>query len=126
MALPATPTVTYGAPGSALASQALAASGSVSFNVDFSTSLGGWISPVNTGGATVGATNGCQVAVFAARDNVPAYDTIATTMYTIPTVASSTAAMTTGLLPPAKYRVTLTNLDTANGITVAAAAHPVA
>jgi len=114
------PSVTYNTAGNALASQALGASASVSFTVDFSTSsYGGWLQAWNTGGGTVAATNGLQAQILAAGDTTPNYDTIALFAFTITTIASATNRKSI-LLPTGKYNVKLTNLDATNGITVVA------
>jgi hypothetical protein len=122
------PSVTLGTAGVPLSSQALAANTAVSFTADFSTSsLGGFVQVWNTGGVTVAATNGLQVQVFATADTTPNYDTIpfGGVNFTIVTVAS-TAARQSFFLPTGKFRVTLTNLDVTNGITVEATTASVA
>lgn len=124
MSLSADPSISYQAHGNALSSQALAASASVSFTVDYSSnSLGGEVQVVDTGGASVAATNGLQVSIFAAGDNTPRYETIARWSYVIPTTASTVTPQ--GIfLPTGKYSITLKNLDATNAITVEATSNP--
>ena len=122
------PSVTFNAQYNALASGSLSASGTTTFTADFSSSkLGGFVQIWDTGGATVAATNGCQVQCFATADTGPNYDTIAFagTSFTITTVAS-TAAAESFFLPTGKYKVQLTNLDATYAITVGATTAPVA
>lgn len=120
------PSVTWNAAGNALSSQALGASSSVSFTVDFSSnSLGGWLQVWDTGGSSVSSTSGLQVQVFPAGDSTPDYDTVACWTYTITTVASTVARQSI-LLPTGKYSVKLTNLDATYGITVEATSNPIA
>ena len=128
MSLANAPSVTYGAPGNALASQALANNASVNFVVDFSAnSLGGWVQVVDTGGGSVSTTNGCQVSVYPNGDNTSAnYDTVAYTGLVIATVASTASRASIGPLPPGKYQFTLKNLDATAGITVQATSSGIA
>ena len=128
MALSSDPSVTFNARYNALGSVSLASSGTTSFTADFSSSaLGGFVQIWDTGGATVAATNGCQVQAFATADTSPNYDTIAFagTNFTITTV-QSTAAAQSFFLPSGKYQIKLTNLDATNAITVGATTASVA
>ena len=122
------PSVTFNTRYNALSSQTCTNGTPLTFTVDFSNSrLGGFVQVWNTGGGTVAATNGCQVQAFATADTGPNYDTVAFagTNFTITTVVS-TAAAQSFFLPTGKYKIQLSNLDTANTITVGATTAPVA
>jgi hypothetical protein len=115
----ASPVMTHGAQAGALASQALAAGASTTFVVDSSTKLEAQIQIKNSGGATVSATNGCQVQAFRRFGAGPVNDTVPVTNFAIDTVAS-TASYQSFALPTGRYLIKLTNLDTSNAITVEA------
>ena len=122
--LPYDPSVQYVAAGATLTSQTLAASGNVSFIADFSSNqLGGWVGIVNTGGTAVAGTSGLQVQVLAATDTTN-YGTYQGP-YVITTVASTATPYPIGPLPMGKFKVTLTNLDATNAVTVSGAANPI-
>ena len=126
MALSSDPSVTYNAAGNILATTtSIAGGGSNSTGVvDASAnSLGAWVQVTATGGATVAATNGCQVSVFPAGDSTPHYDTIAMWSFVIP-MTVSTAARASILLPTGKYSIALANLDGTNAITAGITSNP--
>jgi hypothetical protein len=109
--------MTFGAQAGALASQPLAGGASISYVVDLSTKFEGQIQLKNTGGATVGTTNGLQIQAFRSFGAGPTYDTSPVTAFTIPTTAGL-ATYKSFALPTGKYQISLTNLDAANAITV--------
>jgi hypothetical protein len=128
MALSSAPSVTYNAAGNILPTTTSIAGGASNTSgvVDVSSnSLGAWVQVTATGGATVGATSGCQVAVRPAGNSSPNYDTIALSSFTVP-VAVSTAARASLLLPTGKYVIALTNLDPTNAITAGITSNPIA
>jgi hypothetical protein len=125
MSLNADPSVTLGSTGNAKASSSLAASGTVSFVVDFSTStLGGFVQIWDTT-TTVAATNGLAVQAFATADGTN-FDTVpfGAVNFTMSPAASSTARQSF-FLPTGKYTITLTNLDATNAVTIEATSAPV-
>jgi hypothetical protein len=125
MSLSADPSVTLGSTGNAKASSSLAASGTVSFVVDFSANvLGGFVQIWDTTTA-VAATNGLTVQAFATADGTN-FDTVAFggVNFTMSPAASSTARQSF-FLPTGKYTITLTNLDATNAVTIAATSAPV-
>jgi hypothetical protein len=109
------PVMTFGAPGNRLASQALAAATPVSFTLDYSARIGGLLQIAATFG-TVAAVAGLQIDVFRRVGTGPAVDSIAVSTYTISATASTTQRKSLAL-PTGRYTVTLTNLDTTNGLT---------
>ncbi len=128
MPLTADPSVTMGTTAGALASQSLAASAAVSFIADFSSSLlGGVIQVGSKGGVTVAATNGCLVQAFSTCDGGTTYDNIAFGgVNFIIANAVSTQYYQSFTLPTGKYKITLTNQDATNAITVQATTSTVA
>lgn len=122
--LPFDPSVQYVAAGATLSSQSLAAGGNVSFVADFSSNqLGGWVGVIGTGGSAVAGTSGLQVQILAATDttNYGAYQG----PYVVPMVVSTATPYPIGPLPMGKFKVTLSNLDSTNAITVSGAANPI-
>jgi hypothetical protein len=120
MSLGSDPSLNPGTTGNAKASASLAASGTVSFVVDFSTNvLGGFVQIWDTT-TTVAATNGLTVQAFSTPDGTN-FDTIpfGGVNFTIAPAASSTARQTF-FLPTGKYTITLTNLDATNAVTIQA------
>jgi hypothetical protein len=111
------PSMTFNAQAGALASQSLAASGTVTYNLDLSNKFEGQIQVKDTGGGTVAATNGCQIDVYRGFGAGPTYDTTSMMTIVITTVVS-TAKYASFSLPTGKYQVKLTNLDATNAITV--------
>lgn len=111
----AAPSMTFNAPGNIRTSASLAASGTASYNLDFSTVFQGQVTVKATPSGTVAATNGCRVQFFPRYGSGPADSTIAEVTYTIPSVAS-TAASKTFKLGTGKYVVTVTNLDATNAL----------
>lgn len=72
------------------------------------------------GGGTVGTTNGCQVQVFSTSDGTN-YDNIAFGgVNFVIANAINTQYYQSFELPPGQYKLSLSNLDTANAITVEA------
>jgi hypothetical protein len=121
MALATDPTTTYSSQGNILAASTSIGAGNYSNSniCDFSTnSIGGWISVIAAGGATVNSTNGCQISIFPAGDGTTHYDTIAASGATLAMTANTNAQMSF-VMPNGKYSVQLKNLDPANAITAA-------
>lgn len=112
----AAPSMTFNTAANVLSSASLAASGTITANLDFSSKFEGQVQVWNTPGGTVAATSGVQVDVFEAVDSTPNYDTIACYSMVIPSVVS-TAARATIKLGTGKYQIKLTNLDATNAVT---------
>ena len=134
MSLSAAPTFTAGSIGNIYGANALAANASTTqgpfyigvsgqSGAEGSTTTGsavsGRVQVIDTGGATVAATNGCQVQIFSTSDAGTTYDAVPFVFFVIPTVASTAQAASVDL-PPGQYKLKLTNLDTTNAITVEA------
>jgi len=122
------PQVNVGAINGQLSSQSLAASTTVTSNLDLTgagtsgtgTNAGYFgvdVQVKNTGGGTVAGTNGCQVSVYRTFGATPAIDTIPIFQVIIPTV-TSTASYSSFHLETGRYQIALTNLDATNAITV--------
>lgn len=113
----AAPTMTFNAVGNIRASASLAASGTDSGNLDYSTKIEGQITVKVVFGAAVAATSGVKVEFFARYGSTAADTTIATFSYTIPATASATVSRTF-YLGTGKWTWKLTNLDATNAVTI--------
>lgn len=112
----AAPGMTFNTAGNALASQSLAASGTVTFNIDVSTKFEGQLE-VEANFGTIAATAGLKVEVFPGYGATPTYSTTNPNFpYTLPAVAGLQRAPKI-FLPTGKWQVKLTNLDATNGLT---------
>jgi hypothetical protein len=111
--------MTYNAVGNLLATgTSIAASGvNTAAVADFSAKFEGQITVKVTYGATVQATGGLKVQIFAGYGTAPTYEINPTVPYQFAVTASATYSKVF-FLPTGKYQVSLTNLDTANAITV--------
>jgi hypothetical protein len=132
MSLPAAPTFTPGSAGNVLPSASLAAGATVTkvFYVGVSGQAGaqgsittgsavaGRLQVWDTGGGTVAATNGLLVQILSTSDGAN-YDTIAYAGSAITTVAS-TAVLASYDLQPGQYKLSLSNLDATNAVTIEA------
>lgn len=107
--------MTLNSAGNGLASQSLAASASVSFNVDVSAAYEGQVQVGATFG-TMSATAGLQVQVYTRVGSTPVNDTVAGAGSVTLTAASGAQAQTIRLAT-GRYSVKLTNLDASNGLT---------
>jgi hypothetical protein len=129
MSLQYAPSVTFSAPGNAIAlGTTLAAGASTNLTVDFSQNmLGGFVQFWATGGSVVASPSGLQVQGFTTADTAPNWDTISfgALNYVIPFLATATARQTIQL-STGKYRFTLSNLDTSNPITIGVSTAPMA
>lgn len=110
----ASPSMTTGSAGNALASAPLAASGTTNFNVDFSAVFEGQIQVGATFG-TIAATAGLRIDVYRRIGTTPVNSTVA--MLSITLAAVSGAKSLDLALATGKYNVVLTNLDATNGLT---------
>ena len=112
----AAPSMTFNAAGNALASQSLAASGTVTFNVDASVKFEGQLE-VEANFGTIAATAGLKVEIFPGIGSTPTYSTTNPNYtYTLTAVAGLQRTPKIAL-PTGKYQVKLTNLDATNGLT---------
>lgn len=112
----AAPAMTFNTAGNALASQSLAASATVTFNLDFSAKFEGQLE-VEANFGTIAATAGLRVDVFPGIGSTPTYSaTNPNFTYTLPAVAGLRRTPKI-FLPTGKYQVLLTNLDATNGLT---------
>lgn len=114
----AAPTMTYGAAGNLRADAALAAGASASVNVDAQTYIEAQITIKNTPGATVAATRGVRVDVYPRYSTTPVDTTIAAYSVRLDSAAASTPESRTIFLGTGKWKVTITNLDATNAVTV--------
>jgi hypothetical protein len=101
--------------GNVRASASLAASASVSYDVDWSAFYEILLGITSTAG-TVSGTNGLRVQVAPRSGSTPATATESWLDFSIPSVASSTARYVRSI-SPARYTITITNLDTVNALT---------
>ena len=134
MSLTAAPTLTVGSAGNIYGSNSLAANTAVSaaFYVGVSAQSGaqgstttgsaisGRVQVWSKGGTAVATTNGCQVQVFSTSDGTN-YDTVpfGGINFVIANTVS-TQCFQSFDLSPGQYKITLTNLDVTNAITVEA------
>lgn len=115
----AAPVMTLSA-GNIRASASLAAAGTASYDVDYTTKIEGQVAVKSTPGGSVAVTNGLRVQIYprfgtsGSPENAtePAFD------FTIPSVAS-TLASRVRFVGTGRWRITVTNLDAANAVTVA-------
>jgi hypothetical protein len=98
----------------------LSGSGGLQGSMATGSALSGRIQVWSKGGTAVATTNGCQVQVFSTSDGVN-YDTVpfGGVSFVIAN-AISTQCYQSFELPPGQYKLALSNLDTANAITVEA------
>lgn len=112
----AAPSMTFNTAGNSLASQSLAASGNVTFNLDLSAKFEGQVE-VEANFGTIAAVAGLRVEVFPGVGSTPTYSTTNPNfVYTLPAVAGLRRTPKI-FLPTGKYQVSLTNLDASNGLT---------
>lgn len=109
------PSTTFNAKGNIRNAATIAASGTTTDTLDFSTKFEGQIQ-IEVVFGTVAATSGVQVDAFRQFGAGPTVDTIATATVTIPSTASTTKDGSIAL-PTGKYTLKLTNLDAANSVT---------
>jgi hypothetical protein len=119
-----TPHYTANAAGNALASQSLAASGNVTFDVDLSSAWEGQLMIEATFG-TIAATAGLRIDFFQGFGSTPTYPTTNPTFsWTLPAVAGARQSpkfpLRTG-----RWRISLTNTDASNGLTAVRATNDV-
>jgi hypothetical protein len=126
MSLSADPSITYNSEGNILAtSTSIAASGTSSGNiVDYSASLGGWVTVTYTGGSSVAGTNGVTIDVFPATDSTPHYASTANPAFGPLAVTASTTLRYTFWLGMGKYSISLVNADATNAITAGITSNP--
>lgn len=132
MSLASAPTITMGAAGNVYASNSLANNASHSISPIYvgvagqtgaqgTTTTGSAVAARlqvwNTGGVSVAATNGLQVQLFSTSDGTN-YDTIFYGVNSTITTVASTASLASWDIPPGQYKLTLTNLDVTNAVTV--------
>ena len=115
MASTTIPTYTPGVANAIRALSTLAASGTASYDIDYSAAYGGWLHIIGTFG-TIAATNGLQIEIFKYYGSTPTLATNAWQTFTIPGTASTTKDIDIPL-PTGKWSVKLTNLDGTNALT---------
>ncbi|MCC6660946.1 MAG: hypothetical protein IT437_08675 [Phycisphaerales bacterium] len=119
------PVTTFNNIANAYSSQSLAASGTATFYLDLSAKIETILQVKNAGGGTVQAGAYVKIEVFAGLDDDA---TLANLIYgTDPmygpfqlVTVQSVSKYKTIRLPWGKYKVVLTNMDTANAVTVEA------
>jgi hypothetical protein len=109
---------TRGAAGNIRSSASLAASGTANYDVDCSGAVGATVHVKNTPGGTVAATRGVRVEVFRRFGNSPTTADTAVQPFTLPSAVASTAESLDVDLAGDYYNIKITNLDTANAVTV--------
>ncbi|BDI33392.1 hypothetical protein CCAX7_54430 [Capsulimonas corticalis] len=115
-------TRTAGASGNALAPQALANSASVSFNVNLSGDYGGDLCVQFTTASAAQSAGGIQIDVRRQYGSAPITATVKRPSMQVLTAGVVSTTFADGLtLSPGVYQITLTNLDTANGLTAVSA-----
>lgn len=114
------PTLEYGAAGNADASASLAASTARSFNVDVSDKWLGMLMIKNTPGGSVAATRGVRVDVYERYGTSPTDAATPSWSLSMPSLTASTAEHLPIKLWPGLWKITLTNLDATNAVTLEA------
>lgn len=109
------PTLTPGVANAIRALSTLAASGTASYDIDYSANYGGWLHIIGTFG-TIAATNGLQIELFKYYGTTPTLAVTAWNTWTIPGTASTTKDIDIPV-PNGKWSVKLTNLDGTNALT---------
>ena len=110
--------MTFNSAGNIRASASLAASGTANYDVDYSAKFAGLIHVLNTPGGSVAATRGVKTEIFRRYGSSPTTGQSAWMTYTLPSQTASTAESADLMVPPGKYNIKITNLDTANAVTV--------
>lgn len=115
----ASPSMTFGAAGNALASQSLSASASVSTAaLDYSAKIEAQLHIKNTPAGSVSSTRGLRIDVYREYSTGPTQGQSPFTSYTLPSQTASTAESADIWVGTGKYLLTLTNLDGTNAVTV--------
>lgn len=116
MSTSTTPVMSFGA--SVRASASLAASGTDNADVDYSAVFEAQLHVKNTPGGTVAATRGVRVDVYRRYGSGPTTGQSPMASYFLPSTTASTAESIEIFLSTGKYNIKVTNLDTANAVTV--------
>lgn len=127
MSLASDPSVTFNAEGNIQAITTTLAGGAnvTTPFVDYSVnSLGGWVQVYGKGGATVGTTNGVQVAVYP-QGSLTSVDSVPMWTFSF-ALTASTVTRASILLPTGRFAVLLVNLDPTNSINVGLTSNPIA
>lgn len=105
--------------GNIRASASLAAAGTANHDVDYTTKIEGQVAVKSTPGGSVAVTNGLRVVIYPrfGTSGAPETATEAAFDFTIPSVAS-TLASRVRFIGTGRWRITITNLDASNAITV--------
>jgi hypothetical protein len=121
MASTTAPTYTPAAAGNVRASAALAASATetITTALDFSAVFEGQVHILNTPGGSVSATRGLRCEFKRRYGSTPTTGESAFYTVTLPSATASTPESADVWLGTGKYALTITNLDTAQGLTVA-------
>jgi len=109
------PTLTPGTANAIRALSTLAASGTASYDIDYSAAYGGWLHVIGTFG-TIAATNGLQIDIFKYYRSTPTLATNAWQTRVIPGTTSTTKDKDIPL-PNGKWSIKITNLDATNALT---------
>lgn len=118
MSTTTTPVYTGNTAGNLDASASLAASATRNVNWDISAKFEGQAHVLNTPGGTIAATRGVRVDVYRRYGATPTTGQSPFLTFTLPSAVASTAESLTFFLGPGKYNIKITNLDTANAVTV--------
>jgi len=114
----ATAVMTRNAPGNIRTSSSLAASGVATYDVDYSAKLEGQVTVKNTPGGTIAATRGVRVDVYLIYSSSNVVTTIAIQSLSLASTTASTAESAPLFLTTGKYRISITNIDISNAVTV--------
>jgi hypothetical protein len=114
------PTYTGNSAGNVRASAALAASATetITTALDFSANFEGLVHILNTPGGSVSATRGLKCEFYRRYGSSPTTGQSPFLSYTLPSATASTAESADIWLSTGKYALKITNLDTAQGLTV--------
>lgn len=114
----AAPVMTFNSAGNVRSSASLAASGTASYNLDYSAKIEGQVTVKNTPGGTVASTRGVLVEFLPRYSSGPSDTTVAVLSYTLPSAVASTAESRTFFIGTGKFVVRVTNIDATNAVTV--------
>jgi|SRR5919108_2646858 hypothetical protein len=118
--LTTTPTYSANAAGNIRASAALAASGTATYDLDYSTALAARLIILNTPGGSISATRGLKVELFPRYGASGSLATAPTAQqtYTLPSETASTPENLSLMVETGYWTLKITNLDATNAVTV--------
>jgi hypothetical protein len=115
----AAPVMTFNAAGNVRASATLAAGGTFTAALDFSTKVEGQVTVVVTNGAAIAASHGLQVDFWSGYGTTVAYTNVGAISAMVgQSVNQSSVQSMTFYVPTGKYQIRGSNTDFTNAITV--------